>query len=255
MSERAVQITVSHRSGHCFQEPPTAPRLLLSEVHIWDFPTVISNSETATCRELLSEDENARAARFHFEKDARRFVVARACMRSILACYTQVAPRDLRFFYSQHGKPGLENVKGDFRFNLSHSRDRAILGVTLGHEVGVDVEAIRATVEFDKLAERFFSSEERLRLLSLPAEKKAAAFFRCWTCKEAFLKAQSIGLSRSLDSFVVDFSSGAARLTATRPDPGEAERWSLFEFETAPGYAAAAAVEGIAHALLVSRYA
>jgi len=248
-----LKITVFNHKGSVLQDP-SPPPLDSSKIHVWEFPLAISESAFARCPEILSEDERARAARFHFEKDARRFVVARSSMRSILAGYTNTAPRDLRFVYAEQGKPSLEQNAADIRFNLSHAGDRAILGVARGREIGVDIEAMREDVEFDKLAERFFSDEERGTLRALPREKKSWAFFRCWTCKEAFLKAQGFGLTRSLSSFDVDLSSGPARLLATRPDPAEAERWQLFELEAPPGHAAAAAVEGAISALSILGY-
>jgi len=230
------------------------PELLGPALHVWQFPTTISESAYAGFAELLSPDERTRAARFHFEKDARRFVVARASLRSILTGYTLSPAAGLRFADARHGKPGLIDAARDIRFNLSHSGDQALLAVALGREVGADVEAIRTDVETDKLAERFFSAAERQALRALPPERRVAAFFRCWTCKEAFLKAQGIGLSRSLGSFDVDVNPGhPARLVATRPDPSEAGRWSLHELEAPPGYAAALAVEGAITALSIVR--
>ena len=248
-----MQITVFNLSGSCVQVP-SPPPLQSSEIHIWEFPLAISESAFAMCPELLSEDERARAARFHFQKDARRFVVARASMRSILAGYTRIAARDLRFAYAEQGKPSLAQSAADIRFNLSHAGERAILGIALGREIGVDIEAMREDVEFDKLAERFFSDQERQSLRPLSPQKKFRAFFRCWTCKESFLKAQGFGLTRSLSSFDVDLSSGPAHLLATRPDPDEAQRWRLFELEAPQGYAAAVAVEGATRGLSIFRY-
>lgn len=229
------------------------PRLHSLEIHLWEFPLATSESTFANCRELLSEEERIRADKFRFEKHARNYIFAHASLRSILSGYTRIAARDLRFVDSKQGKPRLAQSATDFRFNMSHASNWALVGVTRGREIGVDIEAIRQDVEFDKLAERFFSQQEREALRSFSPEHKARAFFRCWTCKEAFLKAQGVGLSRNLDSFDVDLSSGPARLLATRPDASEAERWRLFELEGPPGYAAAVAVEGSLSALTVFR--
>jgi 4'-phosphopantetheinyl transferase len=156
--------------------------------------------------------------------------------------------------HSEHGKPSLANAAADIRFSVSHSGGLALLAVARGREVGVDLEAIREDVETDKLAERFFSEQEWQSLRLLPPEQRVPAFFRCWTCKEAFVKAQGVGLSRSLGSFDVDVNpEGGGRLVATRPDPGEAGRWSLHEIEAEPGYVAAVAVEGSIAALSIFR--
>jgi 4'-phosphopantetheinyl transferase len=241
--ERGLQITVSHPPADWLVNPAT-PLPEVSELQIWGFPLAVSESAFAHCSSTLSEDEQQRASRFHFERDSRRFVVARGSMRSILSGYVRTAAHELRFMYSEHGKPSLAQNLMDVRFNLSHAGDRAILGVTRGQDVGVDIELIRNDVEHEKLAQRFFSAQEHRELSMLSAGERLRGFYRCWTCKEAFLKAQGFGLTRNLDSFDVDLRSGPARLVATRPDPSETERWQLLEVETASGYAAAAATNG-----------
>ena len=247
------EITV-YRQSRRFSQRPTIPSLLTSHVHVWQFPLTVSDSEFPACAEGLSEDERARAGKFRIEKDARRFVVARASMRFILAEYVHSAARDLRFVYSKYGKPSLADPVTEIRFNLSHAGESAILGITRSRNIGVDIEAVNRNVECDKLAKRFFSTHERAWLRHLPEEERSRCFFRIWTCKEAFLKAQGFGLTRSLDSFDIDLSSGTARLLATRPDAREAQLWSLIEIETSPQHAAAVAVEGGAGALSLIRY-
>ena len=219
--------------------------LTADEIHVWQFPLIHAAAELADYRNLLSRDELTRAARFHFERDANRFIIARAGMRSIMAAYTGSSPYELKFSYSLKGKPSLAQPTSGIRFNLSHSADLGLVAVVLGYEIGVDVEAIRPDVDTDKLAERFFSPRERSTLRALAPDQRVDAFFRCWTCKEAFLKGQGFGLSRSLDSFDVEVDpSRPASLLETRPDPQEAQRWTLRDIETTPGYAAAVALEG-----------
>ena len=235
---------IAELSRFCVLQPPV-PELPPTEVHVWEFPVTASDSELETYAILLSEDERTRASRFRFERDARRFTVARASVRSILGGYTGSAGRDLRFNYSQYGKPSLAGITTDVCFNVSHSADLAMLAVVRGREVGVDLEMIRGEVEIDKLAQRFFSLQERESLRAIPRQDRTSAFFRCWTCKEAFLKAQGLGLSRSLESFDVEVNpERPSRILATRPDPREAARWSLIDVPAVPAYAAAVAAEG-----------
>ena len=244
---------VSELSQVCALQPPV-PELSPTEIHIWEFPLTSSDSEFDTLAAMLSEDERARAARFHFEKDSRRFTVARASVRSILGAYVGSTARDLHFDYSRHGKPSLAKAPTDTRFSLSHSGDLAMLAVALGRDVGVDLEVIRMDVETERLAERYFSEQERKSLRALPKEGRIQAFFRCWTCKEAFVKAQGLGLSRSLASFDVEVNPGQpTRILATRPDPLEADRWFLHDVTTQPGYAAAVATEGPVAATMILR--
>jgi len=247
------QIVAAELSRHCLLEPPV-PELPPSSLHIWQFPVTPSPLTPDRHTSLLSSDERVRASRFHFEKDARRFTITRAALRSILGGYTRTAASDLRFDYAHHGKPSLAENPANIRFSVSHSGGLAMIAITLAREVGVDIEAFRNNIETDKLAERFFSAPERESLRLLSAPNRVAAFFRCWTCKEAFLKAQGLGLSRSLDSFDVEVNpERPAQLLATRPHAEEAGQWSLHGVETDCGYAAAAAVEGSIETIRVLR--
>lgn len=224
---------------------PSVPALTPDQIHIWNFSLIGSDTWQGSCEQLLLDDERTRASRFHFEADANRFRIARGTVRAILAAYLLSLPTDLNFVCAKNGKPAIASPKSDLRFNVSHSGDRGLLGVALKREIGVDIEAIRPDVETDKLAERFFSEHERQSLRGIPDHQRIAAFFRCWTCKEAFLKAQGVGLSRSLGSFDVELNPALpARLIATRPDAGEAGQWNLHDIEAPPGYAAATAIEG-----------
>jgi 4'-phosphopantetheinyl transferase len=248
-----IRIAITELSREKLLEP-TVPKLAASAIHIWQFPLTISNIPLSAHAALLSQDEKARATRFHFEKDARRFMVTRAAVRSTLGGYTGSSSHELRFDYSHYGKPSLVNVTTDIRFSVSHSGDWAMLAVALGHDVGIDLEVMRANVETDMLAERYFSERERASLRELSNEERVQAFFRCWTCKEAFLKGQGFGLSRSLESFDVEVNPvRPARLLATRPDAEEAKRWSLHDISAHENYAAAVAWQGLTTEIKILR--
>ena len=129
------------------------------------------------------------------------------------------------------------------RFNVSHTDGLALLAFVRTRDIGVDVEKIKAATDAKKLAERFFSDRERSFLESLSGEELHAAFFRCWTRKEAYVKARGEGLSLPLHQFDVSVAEDEPQaLLATRPDPSEADRWVLRDLPTSPGYAAALAV-------------
>lgn len=211
-------------------------------VHVWTFhldPPAVSVDELA---KLLSSDERARAQRFHFEQDRRRFCVARGSLRRVLASYTEIAPEQLVFEYSTHGKPYLSQ-SSDVRFNLSHSDNLALCAIARNQEIGVDIERVRNDVEIEQLAQRFFSSYEFRALSRVEREFRARAFFRIWTCKEAFVKAQGMGLSLPLDSFDVEVDlAKPAGLLAWRSNVDS--QWALRGLEVPEGYAAALAIEG-----------
>jgi 4'-phosphopantetheinyl transferase len=213
------------------------------QVDIWrarlDLPTEVLDQMKAT----LSSDESQRAERLHFPTDKDRFIAAHGCLREILARYLHCESDQLVFSKNHYGKPALRNHKAEF--NLSHSGDLALIAVTQERKVGVDVERIRQGISSQVIARQYFSKSEVAELGTLTSEQREVAFFTCWTRKEAFIKARGMGLSLPLDSFDVSLSPNEpARLRATRPDPQEATRWTLFSLEVDPGYASAIAVEG-----------
>ena len=217
------------------------------EVHVWWASLDPSASHVQRLAQLLSADEYMRAERFHFERDRKRFIVGRGLLRTILGRYLQTEPSRLQFRYTFHGKPALtEAFDGDMvNFNVSHSQGLALYAVTRGREIGVDLECVRPISDAEQIAGRFFSARENAVFRTLPARKKLAAFFNCWTRKEAYLKAIGDGLARPLDQFDVSLAPGEpARLLHTEGDPQEVSRWILQELTPAPGYVATLAVEG-----------
>jgi 4'-phosphopantetheinyl transferase len=220
------------------------PKLEEDEVHVWRVSLQRSEADVIRLRDTLSADEAARADRFHFERDRRHFIAGRGLLRTLLAGYLGRRPAELRFAYGPHGKPLLAET-GPLRFNLAHSQGLALIAITLGREVGVDVEWLDRTIRHEEIAQRFFSPREQAALAALPAELRAEAFFLCWTRKEAYLKAHGGGLSVPLDSFDVSLTPGApAELLEVRGKPVEAGRWSLLALEPGPGYVGAVAAEG-----------
>jgi len=219
-----------------------------NELHVWRANLDLADSTVEYLLQLLSSDEIARAARYHFAIDYKRFVAARAGLRIILGGYLTLHPRRIIFSYGPQGKPSLAsspNVTATLNFNLAHSGGLALFAVAYGMQIGIDLEEIRAEFTEDNLAERFFSTSEVAQLASLPAEMQPQGFFSCWTRKEAFLKAKGVGLSQALDQFSVTVAhQEPARLLETKWDQNEASRWSLESIDLGPHLAAAVAVQG-----------
>jgi 4'-phosphopantetheinyl transferase len=227
--------------------PPENITLEDDDVHVWRIQLNRNASQLQSLLHILAEDERDRAERFHFERDRERFIVAHGALRSVLSRYLNLEASRLSFSYSSYGKPALAQGTGDdeLRFNMSHSDRLALIAITRGREIGVDVERINAAVAHEQIAERFFSPAEVVKLRSLPAEMQAEAFFHCWTRKEAYIKGRGEGLSLALDQFDVSLVPGeAAALLNTRDDPQEAARWSLLKLSPGHGYVAALAVKG-----------
>jgi 4'-phosphopantetheinyl transferase len=226
--------------------------LVENQVDIWHMDIAGETDNLHQYRSLLSQDEARRADRFHFEKHRTRFIKARAGMRQVLAGYTAIAAEALTFSYGTNGKPKLseESKKSGISFNLSHSDDIAILAVTRGLTVGIDVERINPEFATEEIASRFFSAAEVECLQALPVAERVDGFFSCWTRKEAYIKALGDGLSLPLDSFEVAFGPGTpAALLRVKTDPSEVTRWSMYDIAVAPGYRAALVVQGREHKL------
>jgi 4'-phosphopantetheinyl transferase len=227
--------------------PPAKPVLARNEVHLWRTTVEVPALDFTRIQRLLSSDERAKAAAFFFERDHHRFVVARGFLRAILSLYLNCTPTELHFKYTEYGKPSLASphVNANLNFNLAHSGDLALYGITLQRAIGIDIEQIRHEFASEEIARHFFSVNEASRLLSIPAHDRPKAFFECWTRKEAFIKAKGIGLSLPLDQFDVSVSSNEpAMLLETRWDKNERSRWSLRAIDVGPDYAATVAVEG-----------
>jgi 4'-phosphopantetheinyl transferase len=196
---------------------------------------------------ILSDDEKARAARFHFAADRQHFIAGRAWLRRVLAAYLEMDPKDLSFVYSEKNKPALGGALVDcgLNFNISHSGGVALFGFTRARQIGVDVEYVRHDFETASIAARFFSQREQQQLAALPVEQRHEAFFRCWTRKEAYIKATGDGLSLPLNQFDVSIAGDDHNaLLATRPDELETKRWSLRDVRAGNGFCGALCVAG-----------
>ena len=195
-------------------------------------------------------DELARSRRMHFSTDRQRFIAARGWLRSVLAGYLGMDPARLAFGYGPHGKPeltGLPPKAAALSFNLAHTGSLAVLAVTRGRQVGVDVEKIRPVPEAAAIAERFFTPRERTHYFALPPARRDAAFFNIWTRKEAMLKGRGSGLDETLDQLEVLPEAADAAGQACFPDGASgAGSWRVLSFTPVPAYAAAFALgEGL----------
>ena len=167
--------------------PAQLPRLTPTVVHVWavrlDSPAAHVDALYAT----LSTDERARAGRFHFERDRHRYICARGSLRQLLSRYVDVRAEEFTFSYGPHGKPALSGrFHGALAFNVSHSDQLTLVAIGRGIELGVDVEAVRAFDDADRIASTFFAPRENERLRRLPDGVRTDAFFACWTRKEAY---------------------------------------------------------------------
>jgi 4'-phosphopantetheinyl transferase len=181
------------------------PELAANEVHAWAVPLGVSQQACENLRTTLADDECARADDFHFEEPRRRYVIARGTLRRLLGQYLDLQPAEINLAIGRHQKPRLatKHEESGLHFNVSHSGDLAVIAVALSCEVGIDVERLREVGHMEQIAKRFFHPSETNAVLSAPEPARNLAFLRCWTGKEAILKALGTGIVGNLADFQV----------------------------------------------------
>jgi 4'-phosphopantetheinyl transferase len=223
-------------------------------IDLWQGTLNLENSLLHGFFPLFSEEEQSRIARFLHERPRNRFIAARGILRRVLSLYRGVEPQDLRFVYGPHGKPELCDHPGGTKpplsrernrihFNLSHSGERFVLAISLLAPVGVDIEEIHTTIDFMRIAERFFCPKEYQVLRSLPADRQKEAFYRCWTLKEAYVKARGEAMWDHMGRIEIPFLE--KQVTISDPgEEGEESLWHLCEIQAGPDHRASLAVRG-----------
>jgi 4'-phosphopantetheinyl transferase len=224
---------------------PPRFNLLPDLIRIWRVHLDRASVNCSRLEEILSHDELDRALRFRFDRDRRRFTVARGALRMILGGYLNTDPKLIVFDYGAKGKPSLLSWSSEIRFNVAHSEELALIAVARERDLGVDVEYVRPLASAEQIPERFFSPREATVFRSLPDDLSEAAFFACWTRKEAYVKARGGGLSIPLDQFDVSLEPNKpAALLDVKGDPAEVSRWGMVELQPAPRYTGALVARG-----------
>ncbi len=158
-----------------------------------------------------------------------------------LAARLGVPPRAAGLVRDAHGRPRLDPAHAGRDVSWSHSGERLLLALGDGVDVGADLERLRPRARALELAQRFFAPSESAWLHAQPAPARDLAFVRLWCAKEAVLKAHGRGIVFGLHRFEVGERDGAMTLLSADPGLGHVARWTLREFEPAPGYRAALA--------------
>jgi len=214
-------------------------------VEIWRFSLDVADAKLRQFKALLSEDEIARAERFVQKAHGDNFVVARGRLREILCQYTGGEATAFKFEISETGKPSLTTpgeVETPVHYNITHSGGAAAIALCKSAQVGIDIERVRPVHE--GLAQLYFAASEVAALDALSEPERLDAFFRCWTRKEAFVKATGEGIRRGLDSFVVSVEDGTgAGLISIDQDEAAAKAFLLRDFDAGPSMAGAVCVD------------
>ena len=197
------------------------------DIHLWlSFYNEITDERLLThYRELLVEEEREREQRFYFSRDRHRYLVTRAMVRTVLSRYALIGPASWLFSVGAYGRPEIANVESRSQclsFNISHTQDLIVLGVTKRRALGVDVENVLEHEVAIDIADHFFSREEVAALALVPVHQRKHRFFEYWTFKEAYIKARGMGLSLPLDKFSFHYPEEATVDIAIHPELGDA---------------------------------
>lgn len=230
-----------------WQQAEKHPLLASRDVHIWRAFFDAWQPEVSRLTSVLNAAERERASRFYFEKDRSASIISRGLLRLLLGRYCSLDPQQIAFDYNEYGKPILVQDKqsAPIHFNLAHSHNTVVYAFTFIDSVGIDVEYIRSNIEYEDLAQHYFSPFEIAQLQAVSVTQKSQAFYAGWARKEAYIKARGKGLSIALDAFDVTLQPDApARLVACREDAQDVEDWSLYALPAEDDYASALVLKG-----------
>lgn len=217
-------------------------------LHLWCLPLdqIPESSALEQYKNILSSVERARMKRFVFAKDRYRFLMTRVLVRTTLSHYASITPQDWIFKASAEGKPAIANdhvEANTLSFNLSHTHNLILLGVTRDRALGVDVEHISNQVNALDIAAQCFAYDEYIALQTAPEDQRAEQFLKYWTLKEAYVKACGQGLSIPLNCLSFHFHEKEDIQCSMDPRLNDCpSRWQFWQFQPTPEHIASICV-------------
>ncbi len=213
--------------------PQTLPALADGGVQVWRIQLGRSESSRQEIGGLLdracavlTREERERAAGMRVGAPREEFVAGRGCLRRLLGAALEVDPRTVVLETGQYGKPRLRGEAG-IQFNVAHSKGVVLIALSRAGEVGVDVECLDPRVELIDVARTAFHPADMMRIDRVATQDgRLHEFYRCWTRKEAVLKADGRGLSGPLG----EFSIGDAVVAV----PGTGVRYAIRGIDVGP---------------------
>ena len=222
-----------------------------ARVDLWLMsPDALDEALRRHCLDLLDGDERARHDRYRAPAAQSQFLVSRALLRAVLACYADLSPADWRFDLNAYGKPRVADClqRPGLHFNVSHTEGLVALAVSGLPDLGLDVEhAGRAVFSLEDLSARYFAPAEQALMAGMGDEAaRARMFFDVWTLKESYIKARGTGLSLPLDSFGFqlppsDVDGADVRLVCAPACGDDGARWQFHRARPTPQHVLALA--------------
>jgi 4'-phosphopantetheinyl transferase len=222
-----------------------------AEIHLWlaFYDEITEESLHSAYRELLNAAEKEQEARFYFGRDRRRYLITRALVRTVLSRYVSIHPKGWIFSTNAYGRPDIVNAQARdacLVFNISHTHNLTVLGLTKGRALGVDVENFRAREVSIDIADRYFARQEVAVLTAAPPHQQQYRFFEYWTFKEAYIKARGMGLSLPLEKFSFQYPDDHAVEITIEPElADDSARWQFWQFRPRSEYLVAICAERV----------
>ena len=212
-------------------------------IYLWYSSLEVSNWRSFLT--LLSNEERRRAKCFAYERDTRRFVVSHTILRMLLSEMTTIPASRLRLSTGRNSKPALlEELHQPIHFSLARSEEHVVIGFS-SHPLGVDIESLSISIDVEDFASVALADEEREALNAIDLVNRHEAVLRCWTQKEAYLKAIGVGLYTSPKTIEVSFTPGVpAGLKKASGSSIRVSKWFVDIVSIDPSYVAAVAAIG-----------
>lgn len=227
-----------------WEMPPVQLSISRSELHVWQVNLDNINYQHKYLISLRSSEEIKRSKRFIFDRDRHRYQITHSMKRLMLANYLDCDPQCLHFKIESYGKAALANLQSPLKlqFNISHSRDLILIAITVEDPIGIDIEYNDKKRSIESLSETIFSPSEKKFFAALNSQQeKKEVFLRCWTRKEAYLKAMGIGLTEDLTGISVDLNKEISShdwLKISMLNHSKFILWKLFPLEIDNNYTA-----------------
>jgi 4'-phosphopantetheinyl transferase len=217
-----------------------------ADVEVWR--VVMPTPNTPLDDSVLDGAELARAACYLQHADRVRYMATRSALRELLAKRLSIPPASVRLTVGRWGKPELVGTRTHLSFNVSHSGEHALIAISDSRVVGVDVERIDPDLKWRDVANLVCTPQEQVRLNAEPASTQVISFFRCWTAKEALLKALGLGIAEGLSSLDVGpLCDGLRRADTIKPNDvhKDAADFQYHWLTEIPGYIGCVAFGGL----------
>lgn len=199
-------------------------------IHIWHIPLSDVNLPTQS-NNILSKTEEERANRIRIPEARDQYVKTRSAMRMILAMYLKQPPENIDFGYSDYQKPYVLDNPYGIEFNITHSSTYALCVIAQNRFVGIDIEKVKPLNDLEQLVTNIFTSDELYDFTKKSHDEKLLYFYRAWSRKEAFVKAQGKGFFHPVNELDLASLSSEEQSTLILPDiAGENCHWTFNDF-------------------------